>query len=124
MFSLKELEKLGAKKGVLSQVIPDVVKGLVNDGLVDMDKIGGVLCCTFDVALRTSLLLMLKMSRLSHSSPVCICVSGGNFYWALPSKQGQRKKARLETLRADLSTAQDIIVREKARCEKLEAVRL
>jgi len=51
-------------KGVLSQVIPDVVKGLVDDGLVDMDKIGG-----------------------------------GNFFWALPSKQGQRKKARLDVLK-------------------------
>jgi len=49
---------------VLSQVIPDVVKGLVDDGLVDMDKIGG-----------------------------------GNFFWALPSKQGQRKKAQLDGLK-------------------------
>ena len=41
VYSLKELEKLGAKKGVLSQSIPDIVKGLVDEGLVDMDKIGG-----------------------------------------------------------------------------------
>jgi hypothetical protein len=41
VYSLKELEKLGVKKGVLSQSIPDIVKGLVDEGLVDMDKIGG-----------------------------------------------------------------------------------
>ena len=41
VYSLKELEKLGVKKGVLSQSIPDIVKSLVDEGLVDMDKIGG-----------------------------------------------------------------------------------
>jgi len=74
--------------GVLSQVIPDVIKGLVNDGLVDMDKIGG-----------------------------------GNFYWALPSKQGQRRKARLEALTKDLSATQDFLVKEKAKSTQLEAER-
>ena len=88
VYSLKELEKLGVKKGVLSQSIPDIVKGLVDDGLVDMDKIGG-----------------------------------GNFYWALPSKQGQRKKARLDHLKADLSSAQDVAAREHARVGQLEEER-
>mmetsp|Transcript_35928 Transcript_35928/g.52718 ORF Transcript_35928/g.52718 Transcript_35928/m.52718 type:complete len:459 (+) Transcript_35928:120-1496(+) len=88
VYSMKELEKLGAKKGVLSQVIPDVVKGLVDDGLVDMDKIGG-----------------------------------GNFFWALPSKQGQRKKARLDVLKKDLGTAQSVIAKEKARTATLSSER-
>lgn len=64
VFSMKELEKLGSKRGVHAMQVPEIIKGLCDDGLVDCDKIGG-----------------------------------GNFFWALPSKQGQRKKARLETLR-------------------------
>jgi len=40
-FQLKELEKLGPKeKGVIAQAVKDVVQSLVDDGLVDTDKIG------------------------------------------------------------------------------------
>jgi hypothetical protein len=59
--------------------IADIVKSLVDDGLVDCDKIGG-----------------------------------GNFYWALPSKMGQRKKGRVEALQKDLEVAQRIAEKEKA----------
>ena len=38
--NLKEIEKLGAAKGVVSQVIKDVNLELVGDNLVNMDKIG------------------------------------------------------------------------------------
>ncbi|KAH7686385.1 Meiotic nuclear division protein 1 [Dioscorea alata] len=39
-FLLKELEKLGPKKGVISQSVKDVVQTLVDDDLVLKDKIG------------------------------------------------------------------------------------
>ncbi|EXB24689.1 hypothetical protein L484_005483 [Morus notabilis] len=39
-FLLKELEKLGPKKGVISQSVKDVVQSLVDDDLVSKDKIG------------------------------------------------------------------------------------
>ncbi|XP_071907716.1 meiotic nuclear division protein 1 homolog [Coffea arabica] len=39
-FLLKELEKLGPKKGIISQTVKDVVQSLVDDDLVSKDKIG------------------------------------------------------------------------------------
>ncbi|CAK9136282.1 unnamed protein product [Ilex paraguariensis] len=39
-YLLKELEKLGPKKGVISQSVKDVVQSLVDDDLVSKDKIG------------------------------------------------------------------------------------
>ncbi|CAN6880233.1 unnamed protein product [Brassica oleracea] len=39
-FLLKELEKLGPKKGVISQSVKDVIQSLVDDDLVAKDKIG------------------------------------------------------------------------------------
>lgn len=40
LFQLKELEKLGPKKGVITQSVKDVVQSLVDDDLVLKDKIG------------------------------------------------------------------------------------
>ncbi|XP_021753893.1 meiotic nuclear division protein 1 homolog isoform X1 [Chenopodium quinoa] len=39
-FLLKELEKVGPKKGVISQSVKDVIQSLVDDDLVLKDKIG------------------------------------------------------------------------------------
>lgn len=39
-FQLKELEKSGPKKGVITQSVKDVVQSLVDDDLVSKDKIG------------------------------------------------------------------------------------
>lgn len=39
-FQLKELEKMGPKKGVISQSVKDVLQSLVDDDLVMKDKIG------------------------------------------------------------------------------------
>ncbi|CAM6099697.1 unnamed protein product [Calypogeia fissa] len=39
-FQLKDLEKLGPKKGVISQSVKDVVQNLVDDNLVFKDKVG------------------------------------------------------------------------------------
>lgn len=40
VFQLKDLEKLGPKKGVISQSVKDIITSLVDDGLVNMEKIG------------------------------------------------------------------------------------
>lgn len=40
IFQLKELEKSGPKKGVISQSVKDVIQSLVDDDLVFKDKIG------------------------------------------------------------------------------------
>lgn len=40
VFQLKDLEKLGVKKGVIAQSIKDVVTSLVDDSLINMEKIG------------------------------------------------------------------------------------
>ena len=39
-FLLKDIEKLGAKRGVVLQSIKDVLQSLVDDDLVNMEKIG------------------------------------------------------------------------------------
>jgi predicted RNase H-like nuclease (RuvC/YqgF family) len=39
-FHLKDIEKLGTKKGIIFQTIKDVLDSLVNDNLVETDKIG------------------------------------------------------------------------------------
>ena len=40
-FQLKELEKIAPKeKGIIAQSVKDVVQSLVDDGMVDSDKIG------------------------------------------------------------------------------------
>jgi len=40
LFQLKELEKMGPRKGVIAQSVKDVVQSLVDDDLVSKDKIG------------------------------------------------------------------------------------
>lgn len=39
-FHLKDIEKLGVKKGIIFQAIKDVLDSLVADNLVECDKIG------------------------------------------------------------------------------------
>jgi Fe2+ or Zn2+ uptake regulation protein len=44
-YQLKELEKLGPKlKGIVSQTVKEVLQSLVDDGLVQGDKIGASNC--------------------------------------------------------------------------------
>jgi len=40
VFNLKEIEKIGAKKGVVFQTIKDVNQSLVDDNMVETDRIG------------------------------------------------------------------------------------
>jgi len=39
-YHLKEIEKLGTKKGIIFQAIKEVLDSLVNDNLVECEKIG------------------------------------------------------------------------------------
>jgi hypothetical protein len=48
VFQLKDIEKLGVKKGVIAQAIKDVLQSLVDDNLVCCEKIG-VRCLGRDV---------------------------------------------------------------------------
>ncbi|KAI5350486.1 hypothetical protein L3X38_003377 [Prunus dulcis] len=49
--SLKELEKSGPKKGVISQPVKDVIQSLVDDELVFKDKIGTSVSRCFHIQL-------------------------------------------------------------------------
>mmetsp|Transcript_24232 Transcript_24232/g.43087 ORF Transcript_24232/g.43087 Transcript_24232/m.43087 type:complete len:206 (-) Transcript_24232:19-636(-) len=40
VFQLKEIEKIGAKAGVVLQTVKDVVQSLIDDNLIETDKIG------------------------------------------------------------------------------------
>ena len=45
-FLLKELEKIAPKqKGIIAQSVKDVLQSLVDDNLVDTDKIGTFIMC-------------------------------------------------------------------------------
>ncbi|KAL6269877.1 hypothetical protein ACE6H2_026788 [Prunus campanulata] len=50
-FLLKELEKSGPKKGVISQSVKDVIQSLVDDDLVFKDKIGTSVTRCFHIQL-------------------------------------------------------------------------
>lgn len=40
VFNLKDLEKIGAKNGVVEKTVKDVVQSLVDDRFIEVDKIG------------------------------------------------------------------------------------
>lgn len=62
LIQLKELEKLGPKKGVISQSVKDVVQSLVDDDLVLKDKIGT------SVSLALFILCSICISTISFDS--------------------------------------------------------
>ena len=63
-FQLKELEKLGPKKGVITQSVKDVVQSLVDDDLVLKDKIGTSVSKFFQIVLAIkSVFTTLKLRR-------------------------------------------------------------
>lgn len=112
-----------------AQVVPEVIQALVDDGLVDSDKIGGG---NFYWAVRR----LVQSCVQSATSPRLSCALRADtegckatlqfdfvivmtplLRQKLPSKQGQRKRMRLEALRANISAAQGIIEKENAlRC--------
>jgi hypothetical protein len=126
---------------VNAQVVPEVIQALVDDGLVDSDKIGGgnfywavrrlvQSCVQSATSPRLSCALRATSPRLScalrkHDTEGCKATLQFDFVIVmtpllrqkLPSKQGQRKRMRLEALRANISAAQGIIEKENAlRC--------
>ncbi|GJN28726.1 hypothetical protein PR202_gb16884 [Eleusine coracana subsp. coracana] len=78
---LKELEKMGPKKGVISQSVKDVVQSLVDDDLVFKDKIG------------TSV----RFTIFFHASRV--------YFWSLPSCAGNQLRNTYNKLESDLSNS-------------------
>ncbi|KAK8286747.1 hypothetical protein V6Z11_D07G011000 [Gossypium hirsutum] len=72
-FLLKELEKLGPKKGVITQSVKDVVQSLVDDDLVSKDKIGtsvyfwSLPSCAGNQDERETALAELKAIELKHN---------------------------------------------------------
>uniref|UniRef100_A0A9I9DA45 Mnd1 HTH domain-containing protein n=1 Tax=Cucumis melo TaxID=3656 RepID=A0A9I9DA45_CUCME len=71
-FLLKELEKLGPRKGVISQSVKDVVQSLVDDDLVSKEKIGtsvyfwSLPSCAGNQEEREEALAELKAIELKH----------------------------------------------------------
>lgn len=67
IFQLKELEKLGPKKGVISQSVKDVVQSLVDDDLVAKDKIGTSVSLYFQEGLKIEMWILSCISYLVYS---------------------------------------------------------
>ncbi|KIK97112.1 hypothetical protein PAXRUDRAFT_825284 [Paxillus rubicundulus Ve08.2h10] len=71
-YQLKELEKLGPKlKGIVSQSVKEILQSLVDDGLVQSDKIGSSNCacaltCIYALIFSDHSLLELPLSAREH----------------------------------------------------------
>ncbi|KAK4391757.1 Meiotic nuclear division protein 1 [Sesamum angolense] len=74
-FLLKELEKLGPKKGVITQSVKDVVQSLVDDDLVFKDKIGTSVSKLTRWSMEHVIFLFNSMAMHSMVS-FCICLCG------------------------------------------------
>ncbi|KAJ8751068.1 hypothetical protein K2173_016249 [Erythroxylum novogranatense] len=91
-FLLKELEKLGPKKGVISQSVKDVVQSLVDDDLVLKDKIGTSLCWHMIG------LIILNLQVYFWSLPSCAGNQLRNLYRKLESDLQSSKKRHAELI--------------------------
>lgn len=87
-FHLKDIERLGTKKGIIFQSIKDVLDSLLGDSLVETEKIGA-----------------------------------SNFYWALPSKIYQVKKANLDRNRETIENLEKEIEAVRAKIKEAKALR-
>ncbi|XP_039118985.1 meiotic nuclear division protein 1 homolog [Dioscorea cayenensis subsp. rotundata] len=105
-FLLKELEKLGPKKGVISQSVKDVVQSLVDDDLVLKDKIG--------------------TSVYFWSLPSCAGNQLRNAYSKLESdlKSSRKRFAELTEQRENLKKGREESDEREAALEELKAVEL
>lgn len=105
-YLLKELEKLGPKKGVISQSVKDVVQSLVDDDLVLKDKIG--------------------TSVYFWSLPSCAGNQLRNTYNKLESDLSNSKKRYMELVeqRDNLKTGREDSDEREAALEELKAVEL
>lgn len=105
-YLLKELEKLGPKKGVISQSVKDVVQSLVDDDLVLKDKIG--------------------TSVYFWSLPSCAGNQLRNTYNKLESDLSNSKKRYMELVeqRDNLKRGREDSDEREAALEELKAVEL
>jgi hypothetical protein len=63
VFTLKEIESKGVKKGVNGMLIKDLMKELTDEGLVEVDKIGAR---SLAIAVAVALSLSLSLSLSDH----------------------------------------------------------
>ncbi|KAM3256109.1 hypothetical protein ACQJBY_048942 [Aegilops geniculata] len=105
-YLLKELEKMGPKKGVISQSVKDVVQSLVDDDLVLRDKIG--------------------TSVYFWSLPSCAGNQLRTTYHKLESDLSNSKKRYIELLeqRDDLKRGREDTDEREDALEELKAVEL
>ncbi|KAK3129227.1 hypothetical protein QOZ80_6BG0474160 [Eleusine coracana subsp. coracana] len=104
-YLLKELEKMGPKKGVISQSVKDVVQSLVDDDLVFKDKIG--------------------TSVYFWSLPSCAGNQLRNTYNKLESDLSNSKKRYMELVeqRENLKRGREDSEEREAALEELKAVK-
>ncbi|XP_067010682.1 meiotic nuclear division protein 1 homolog [Anabrus simplex] len=101
-FQLKELEKIAPKeKGIIAQAVKDVVQSLVDDGLVDTDKIG------------TSVYFWAFPSKAKHTRKRKLD--------DLTTRIDESRK-KLKKVQASLETAKDGREDTKERSEVLESI--
>ena len=96
VYNFKELEKLGPKKGVISQAVKEIIASLVADGLVTSEYVSSS--------------TMLSVYSLSTRK-----LGSGVYYWSFPSQSSANLKkqhaaktaevASLEKQHAELSAA-------------------
>ncbi|KAF3325922.1 meiotic nuclear division protein 1 [Carex littledalei] len=105
-FLLKELEKMGPKKGVISQSVKDVIQTLVDDDLVLKDKIG--------------------TSVYFWSLPSCAGNQLSNTYKKLESdlKSSKKRHAELAEQRESLKRGREESDEREAALEELKATEL
>jgi hypothetical protein len=89
IFQLKELEKMGPKKGVISQSVKDVVQSLVDDDLVLKDKTGTsvrfTLCnCSIELislVIQKRILMVLNSMHNNYATPAsCVFLVANNIF--------------------------------------------
>ncbi|KAL3744826.1 hypothetical protein ACJRO7_014004 [Eucalyptus globulus] len=91
-FLLKELEKLGPRKGVITQSVKDVVQSLVDDDLVSKDKIG-----TSGIGLKFQV-----------------------YFWSLPSCAGNQLRNVYRKLESDVQSSKRRLAELADQCNALK----
>ncbi|GJV45447.1 aldehyde dehydrogenase family 7 member B4 [Tanacetum coccineum] len=104
---LKELEKLGPRKGVISQSVKDVVQSLVDDDLFSKDKIGTSSHCNGE-----SVFLLLE--SMTHLLTFQV------YFWSLPSCAGNQLRNVSKKLESELQSSKKRHIELVEQCESLK----
>jgi hypothetical protein len=114
-FHLKDIEKLGTKRGIVFQTIKDVLDSLVNDNLVETDKIGS---SSYYWAL-PSKIYQVKKNALDRNHQSIESIKAENE--ALKNKIKEAKASRKETeeRREKLEELEDFISKKQEYEKKL-----